>query len=240
MLYIAMDFSIVIPMHDEAEALASLLPALDRTYEAMAPARCFEAILVDDGSTDHSFEIAWDWAERARFPVKVFRQNPCEGLGGALRTGFRFALGRAVITYDADMSYPLADLGKLMDKLDEGHDIVTASPFHPEGGVRDVAPERLRISRLAHLAYRLRLPRKLRGITCVTCGFRAYRREILETIAHRHDGFLATAELLVRGLRAGLRVAEVPSWLAPRVAGRSKMKVLRTALQHLRFLITLR
>lgn len=235
-----MDFSIVIPMHDEAEALGRLLPALEAAYAAFAPARTFEAVLVDDGSTDGTFDIAFQWAENAHFPVKVLRQNPCEGIGGALRTGFRFAAGGAIVTYDADMSYPLGDVLVLMDKLDEGYDLVTASPFHPDGGVLDVPPERLRVSRLAHRIYQLRMPRKLRRITCVTCGFRAYRRDIMPTIAHRHDGFLATAELLVRALKAGLRVAEVPSVLAPRRAGQSKMKVTRTALDHLKFLIALR
>ena len=227
-------------MHQEAEALGRLLPMLEAAYEHFAPRRTFEAILIDDGSSDGSFEIAHQWAEKAPFPVKVLRLNPQEGLGGAIRTGFQFALGRAVVTYDADMTYPITDIGRLMDAIDAGADVVTASPFHRQGGLDGVDPKRLRISRLAHMAYSIRMGRKLQGLTCITCGFRAYRREILDQIRHRRNGFLATAELLVKALSTSLQVTEVPSTLSARREGKSKMKVLKTAGSHALFLLTLR
>ncbi|MFT7617630.1 MAG: dolichol-phosphate mannosyltransferase [Planctomycetota bacterium] len=227
-------------MYQERDALKRLLPTLASAYDHFAPRRLFEVILVDDGSTDHSFEIAHAWAEHALFPVKVLRLNPNEGIGGALRCGMKFATARVAVTYDADMTYPIEDIDRLMDAIDAGADVVTASPFHPDGSALAAQDGRVSISTWAHWCYKIRLGKKLKGITCVTCGFRAYRREILDEIIHRHDGFLATAELLVRALLAGLKVTEVPSTLSERQEGESKMKVFRTALSHLAFLVTLR
>ncbi len=227
-------------MHQEEDALKRLLPTLTASYDYFAPRRLFEVILVDDGSSDQTFAIAHTWASTAQFPVKVLRLNPQEGIGGALRCGMKFATARVTITYDADMTYPIKDIDRLMDAIDAGADVVTASPFHPQGSTELAQEGRVSISALAHACYKLRLGKKLAGITCVTCGFRAYKTELLGSIANRHNGFLATAEFLVRALLAGYRVVEVPSTLSVRQEGESKMKVFRTALSHLKFLIRLR
>ena len=227
-------------MHQEREALGRLLPQLDAAYDHFAPQRLFEVILIDDGSTDGTFEESHAWAKRALFPVKVLRLNPNEGIGGAIRIGLKFSTARVAVTYDADMTYPMEDIARLMDAIDAGADVVTASPFHKDGSVSDALSGRISISALAHWCYKVRLGKKLKNISCVTCGFRAYRQEILESIPHRHNGFLATAELLVRALKADLKVVEVPSTLSVRQEGESKMKVFRTALSHLAFLVTLR
>ena len=236
-----MDVSLVIPMHDEREALVDLLPALVEFQRANASRLGLELIMVDDGSHDGTFDICWQWSEGVHFPTKVLRLNPQEGIGGALRNGFDFCSGRWVVTYDADMSYPLDDLPKLIEAgeaADAG--VVTATPYSAAGDVKDVQAGRLGISKWATRLYGWRLGSKGRHLSCFTCGFRAYRRDALARLGPKHDGFLATAELLVRALRLGDKVIEVPSVLGPRTRGRSKMKVLRTTLSHLKFLVALR
>ncbi|MCA9319143.1 MAG: glycosyltransferase [Planctomycetes bacterium] len=232
--------SLVIPMHQEQEALTDLLPAIEVFRREQALTLGFEVILVDDGSTDKSYDLSWKWADRSHFPVKVLRLKPREGIGGALQAGFRFAAGRWIVTYDADMSYPLEDIPRLIAAGEAGADIVTASPYRRDAGTEGVDRSRLGISRWATRLYRLRLGRRANDLSCFTCGFRAYRRSALPQWTPRAKGFLATAEMLVRGLRSGLKVAEIPSRLRPRTKGRSKMKVFRTTLAHLRFLVFLR
>jgi len=227
-------------MHNEQEALASLFPALDSLAEEMLPHRATEFILVDDGSMDATFKLAHAWADRCHHPARILRLNPREGLGGALRCGFGFAVGRIVITYDADRPYPLEDAVKLANAIDDGADIATASPYHPEGRVEGVGPGRLLPSKLANLAYRIRLGRQSGGLATYTCGFRAYRREILESILPSSQGFLATAQMMTRGLRQNLKVAEIPSVLRPRQTGTSKMNMLRTTCSHLAHLVRCR
>jgi dolichol-phosphate mannosyltransferase len=237
MLQTAMDVSVVVPMYNEKEALPALAAALAKLNILLGVRRGMEAVLIDDGSTDGTFERAHAIAENLPFPVRVIRLNPNEGIGGALRTGFRFAVGAAIVTYDADLPYPIEDALRLLDLLDAGADVVTASPYHAAGEVVGVPWGRLAISRGASLLWRLRLGRGSGSIATLSCGFRAYKRGALAQIAHRSNGFLATTELLVRALRAGLVVAEAPSVLRVRATGSSKMKVVRTALAHLRFML---
>ena len=143
------------------------------------------------------------------------------------------------MTYDADLPYPLADLPRLVRAIHDGAAIATASPYHPEGEVEGVSAFRLIPSRLVGWLYRIRLVGYPRLYT-YTCGFRAYRREILDSIEPTANGFLATSQLLCRGLRAKLKVHEIPSRLRQRVKGQSKMRVVRTAFTHLLYLIRAR
>ncbi len=235
-----MDLTLLIPMHDEAEALDDLLPALATFHAEHVVDIAMEAVLVDDGSTDDTFEKAWNWADGQHFPVKVIRLAPREGLGGAISQGIPFCTGNWVVTYDADMSYPLDDIPRLLERGGaEDAQVVTASPWGAEGLALELDRRRERISRLASRLYHWRLGRRGRHLTCFTCGFRAYAKGALPLIAPKSKGFLATAEMLVRALKADMTVTEIPSTLRPRTQGRSKMRVVRTALSHLLFLIRL-
>jgi dolichol-phosphate mannosyltransferase len=231
-----MDVSIVIPMHNEREALPDLLKALRSFWETNESQTAFEFLLIDDGSTDETFDFAWREADRFPAPMKVARLSPQEGLGGAVRAGFSFASGEIVVTYDADLPYPLTDLPRLVAAVKAGADIATASPYHPDGIVEGVSAYRLIPSQVVSSLYRLRLLRYPRLFT-YTCGFRAYRRSILEAIVPTASGFLATSQMICKGLRAGLSIEEIPSCLRQRTKGTSKMRVLRTALTHLRYLV---
>ncbi|HGY91825.1 MAG TPA: glycosyltransferase [Planctomycetes bacterium] len=235
-----MDLTLLIPMHDEEEALEDLLPALATFHAEHAVDIAMEAVLVDDGSKDHTFERAWTWAEGQHFPVKVIRLNPREGLGGAISQGVSFCTGRWIVTYDADMSYPLGDVPRLLERGESaGAQVVTASPWSDEGRAIDLDRRREGISRWASRLYRWRLGRRGRHLTCFTCGFRAYTKDAMPRLLPKNKGFLATAEMLVRALKADMTVAEVASTLRPRVRGRSKMRVVRTAISHVLFLIRL-
>jgi len=87
--------------------------------------------------------------------------------------------------------------------------------------------------------YRLALGKTVPPLSVYTCGFRAYRREALDLIMPEANDFLATAEILVHALLAGLCVAEMPVTVHKRVHGVSKMKLGKTARRHLGFLWSL-
>jgi hypothetical protein len=110
------------------------------------------------------------------------------------------------------------------------NDVVTASPYHARGGVANVPRWRLALSRTLSFAYRTLLRSPIR--TWTSC-FRVYRRAAVVDLPLANEGFLGTAELLVRVLRRGGRVAEHPCVLEARLFGVSKMKVLRTIGGHL-------
>src|SRR5581483_8755091 len=108
--------------------------------------------------------------------------------------------------------------------LRQGYDIATGSPYHPRGLVENVPPWRLLLSKTLSAIYRLVSPVALHTYTSM---FRAYRREVLETIEWRSDGFLSQSEILMEAAAAGFETGEHPTTLSRRRYGVSKIRVVR-------------
>jgi dolichol-phosphate mannosyltransferase len=228
--------SVLIPCFNEIEALPALFAELLRLPSLLAP-HFPEVVFVDDGSTDGTPERLYDFADRAFFPVRVLGLTPNRGIGAALREGGALVAGEAVITYDADRAYPLADAARLLSALEDGADVATATPFGPGAAFGDDSGRRRFFSTAASAANRQRLFGRARGIRCFTCGFRAWRKETFVAALPSRDGFPATAEMLLSALAAGRRAVEIPSTLRPREAGVSKMRVGRAIRGHLGLLV---
>ena len=154
------------------------------------------------------------------------------GVAAAIRTGLRATDAALVASIDGDLSYDPMELRAMLALLPTA-DVVTASPYHRRGGVANVPGWRLLLSRTLSAVYRLLLWSPVR--TWTSC-FRVYRREVVVDLPLTYGGFLGTAELLVRVLRRGGRVAEHPCVLEARLFGFSKMRIVRTILGHLRLL----
>lgn len=228
--------TLLIPCFNEAEALPALFAELRDLPRLFAP-HFPEVVFVDDGSTDGTLEMLYDFAESAFYPVKVLGLSPNRGVGAAVREGGALVAGEAVVTYDADRAYPLADAAKLLAALESGADVATATPFGAGAAFEEDAPRRRFFTVAASLAYRLRLCGRARGVRCFTCGFRAWRRDWFLRCLPSRDGFPATAEMLLSALRAGARPAVLPSTLRKREAGVSKMRVWRAVRGHLGLLL---
>jgi dolichol-phosphate mannosyltransferase len=229
------DLSLVIPCYNEAEGVAQLrqqlalvLPRLQLHYRT-------QLVLIDDASVDETYRLLetafGDWDN-----VALVRHERNGGLGAALRTGFAHAQGAVVVTTDSDGTYPLAEVPALLELLRPGVDVVTASPYHPLGGIENVPRYRIVLSKGASTLYRWLVDRRIHTYTAL---FRAYRRDVLDNVATKANGYLMVAELLVGALRQGYSVAEYPAVLRVRRYGQSKAKVLRIMRAHLRFMATL-
>jgi dolichol-phosphate mannosyltransferase len=229
------ELSIVIPCHNEEAGLAHLAQQLGPVLRELGATAQVELVLVDDGSTDATWasmrEVAADPLLRGT-RVLLERHDVNRGLGAALRTGFAAANGRVVVTTDSDATYRFSEIPALLERLVPGVDVVTASPYHPDGGVDGVPPYRLLLSRGSSLIYRVLVGGQLHTYTAL---FRAYRREVIRSVSCEANGFLAVAEILVNAMLSGYRVAEYPTVLHSRVAGTSKAKLARTIAAHLRF-----
>lgn len=229
-----MDLSIIVPCCNEAANVPRLRAELMPVAAELARQRSVEVVFVDDGSTDGTLAALQAALQDGPAGVAVrYERHPVNlGLGAALRTGFAAASGEVVVSTDADGTYPFATLPGLLARLGPGVDLVTASPYHPDGAVRDVPAYRLVLSQGASFLYRLLVDWRLHTWTCL---FRAYRRPLLEKIGFRSAGFLAGTELLVKARLAGYRAAEYPAVLHSRVAGQSKARVVGIIAAHLRF-----
>src|SRR5262245_47664446 len=226
-----MDLTIVIPCFNESDSIPVLHDELTPVVAALRRDHTVEVLFVDDGSTDSTGDLLVS-AFASDADVRVVRHDRNRGLGAALRTGYRHARGRIVVTADSDATYPFQLIPSLLERLQSGVDIVTGSCYHRDGGIENVPGYRVLLSRSASTVYRLIVDRRVHTYTCM---FRAYRRHVLESVDLRADGFLGVTELLVNAMLMGYTVAELPCTLRVRRYGASKAKLVRTTRAHLTF-----
>ncbi|RIK47162.1 MAG: glycosyltransferase family 2 protein [Chloroflexi bacterium] len=226
--------SIVMPACNEEEALRLLPARLFPVLEAMQDAYELELVLVDDGSSDATFVEM----ERLRdssppFPIVLGVHPVNRGLGAALRTGSDLATGQIIVWLDADGTYPFSLVESLVEAVERGADVATASPYHPQGGVEGVPAFRLLFSRGASTLYRMLVDYRVNTWTAMV---RAWRADVLRSASTDEDGFLYVAMTLVEARRRGARIVEAPAVLARRQVGVSKAKVWRITKAHLRYM----
>jgi polysaccharide deacetylase family protein (PEP-CTERM system associated) len=222
--------TLVIPCYNEADSLSYLDRTLARFAEKTDDLFELHCILVDDGSSDATWELLQQhFGGRERFTVLRHQSN--RGIAAALVTGFQRAETDYVAALDADCTFDPAQLIDMMALMTDDTDVVAASPMHAQGEMQMVPVWRASLSRGAALLYRCILHNKL---TSYTSCFRLYRRCAIESVNVTDPGFCGVTEILGRLDLAGCHVAEYPARLETRVLGRSKIKVVRTIFGHLK------
>lgn len=222
--------SIIIPCFNESEGTKALSKRLLPVLARLSLTRSVELILVDDGSTDDTFlKLQQHFHQHAR----IIRHAQNRGLSAAIQTGVEHSTGAIVCTTDSDCTYAPEQLIPLLELMQEDVDIVTASPYHPKGRVRNVPGWRLFLSKGLSFIYSVVLPQKLYTYTSM---FRAYRREVIETIPVTYPGFLGLVEILAEAILRDYHVVEYPAELQRRVFGQSKLRVARVIWSHLKYI----
>jgi glycosyl transferase family 2 len=203
--------SLVIPVRNEARNIAWVLEQIAEDVH--------EIIIVDGDSTDVTLITARSY----RPDIRVVSQDGI-GKGSALRTGFQAATGDVIVMMDADGSMSPREIGHYLHFLNNGYDFVKGSRFMGGGGSLDIT----RFRRFGN-RFLLTVFNTLYGgdLTDLCYGFCAFHRRYLEHLALTATGFEIEAEMTVRAMRAGLRIAEVPSLEMPRRAGKSNLRALR-------------
>ncbi len=151
-------------------------------------------------------------------------------------TGIRASESEIVCSMDCDCTYDPHELSKMLPLIKSDVDLVTASPYHRLGGVRNVPGWRLFLSKGASFLYRRVLNSKLDTYT--SC-FRVYRRSSFAGLELKESGFLGVAEMLGKLDLSGGKIVEFPAVLDVRLFGISKMKTARTIAGHIRLLARL-
>ncbi|MBC7876513.1 MAG: glycosyltransferase family 2 protein [Anaerolineales bacterium] len=239
-----MKLSIIVPCYNEADNIQKLydelLPVVEDMvingwHDSSKEIHSAEVIFVDDGSQDETFsklKNIFSGNNTSGVIFKFLKHETNLGLGAAIRTGFGKADGDIVVTVDSDGTYKFSEIPSFLSFLTPDVDIVTASPYHPDGGVVGVPANRLWLSKGSSFLYRILVDRHVYTYTCL---FRAYRSDVIKNISFSSNGFLAGTEVLVKAILKGYRVAEFPAVLHSRMYGVSKAKIAQTIFSHLRF-----
>lgn len=214
------DLTVLIPVLNERDNLAALLPRLRHVVTHLGCTS--EVVVVDGGSRDGTVEAAEGLGARV-----LVQQAP--GYGGALREGFAAATGAYVLTLDADLSHDPDFIIKLW-RAREQADVVIASRY-VKGGVAYMPLNRKLLSRILNrfFAFGLRLP-----VRDMSSGFRLYRAPVLADLRLEGRNFDILEEVLVKAYAGGWRVVEIPFTYYPRDAGSSHARVIAFGLDLLR------
>ena len=224
--------TIVIPCYNEEESLPYLANTLRSVEEKLSRNYKPEFIFVDDCSKDDTL-LKLNELFGGRENVRIVKHETNKGVAAGIMTGIKMAETEIVCSMDCDCTYDPHELENMLPLLTENVDLVTASPYHKAGGVRNIPEWRLFLSKGASFLYRRVLPAKLDTYT--SC-FRVYRRSSVVDLELTESGFLGVAELLGKLNLRGGKVVEYPALLEVRLFGFSKMKTVRTIFGHLRLL----
>ena len=240
-------FFVMLPAYNEEETLPPLLDSLLEVFPKI-DGRC-SIIVVNDGSTDQTQEVLNQYANKHNCirPV-IHEQN--QGLGPAIRTGLRSITEQTtrdldiIVCMDADNTHPPETIPAMIECLNQGADIVIASRYRPGSRQIGVPLFRRILSRTGGIVFKLVLG--LKGVRDYTCGFRAYRVEVIRKGFEKHgdqiisrSGFACTDELLVKLAPECRRIDEVPFILRyDRKRGASKLPFWSTVRATLHLLIS--
>jgi glycosyltransferase involved in cell wall biosynthesis len=205
--------SVVVPIYNEERSVALLYEELQAALDPLDDE--WEAVYVDDGSTDDSFGALTRLHARAP-NVRVVRLRRNFGKAAALAAGFAQAQGDVVVTIDGDLQDDPSEIPRLLAKLDEGFDLVTGWKTHRRDPITRRVPSKI-FNWVAGRMSGLRLHD-------MNCGLKAYRDEVVRGLVlygelHRFIPVLAHER--------GYRVAELPVHHRPREHGRSRYGVER-------------
>ena len=222
------DVSVVLPVYNESAHLAA---ELDRIAEALkASEYSWEIVVVDDGSTDGSGELAL-----GRDGVRLLRSARNRGSGSSRRIGTRASVGRVVVWTDADMTYPNHEIPELVAGLGDADQLVGARTSE-QGTLKALrVPAKWAIRCLASYLTRTRIPD-------LNSGFRAMRRDVAEQfLGELPDGFSCVTTITMSYLMNGYSVRYTPIEYRPR-SGRSKFRwwadTRRYVLQVIRMMLS--
>lgn len=222
------ELTVVLPCLNEARTVGKCVrQALEAMHSHSIEG---EVVVVDNGSTDESHEVARNAGARI---VEVGKR----GYGAAIQGGIWAARGRYIILGDADLSYDFGDIPVFLGRLRSGDDLVIGNRFL--GGIRPGAMPFLH--RYVGNPLLTGIGRLLFGSPCrdFHCGMRGCRTDSIRSLELSSTGMEFASEMIVKATVNGLRISEVPTTLSPDGRGRpSHLRTFRDGWRHLRLLLS--
>jgi len=224
----APQLSVVVMAYNEAASLKMVADEI--TAEVQRLGIRYELLIIDDGSTDGTGQIADDLSRLSQ-QLRVIHHRPNGGLGAVYRSGFAEARGDYLTFFPADGQFPASLVERLLAAVSNYDMVLGYLPRRPG----------MHLSRVLSLLERL-LYRALFGSLPTFQGVLMFRRALLEEIEleSRGRGWAVLMELIIRTSRGGYRVTSIPTAVRPRFAGHSKVNNFRTIWANLIQVLELR
>ncbi|MGK5093487.1 glycosyltransferase family 2 protein [Deltaproteobacteria bacterium TL4] len=210
------DLSFVIPVYNEQSSLTRLVESIQSILKTQK--KSAEIIFIDDGSTDRSPQLLKELQDQSSIKIIIIILRKNFGKSAALFAGIQKARGQIIVTLDADLQNDPQDLPSFLKAMDEGFDMVCGWRVNRQDPLEKRLPSKFFNS----------VTSKMSGLNIhdFNCGYKAYRREVLEEIVlygdmHRYTPFLAH--------KRGFKVTEIPVTHHPRLHDSSKYRFERYA-----------
>ncbi len=228
---------VVVPVYNEAGNIGQLLHSLETFAFDLKDGYHVQIVLVDDGSQDHTADLAQLLANS--LDLVILRHERNQGPGRAFGTGFsylatKFIEDDLVVTMEGDTTSRVEIIKQMLNRLEEGFDVILASPYLYGGGIANTSSYRIILSSLANLFVKELLG--IHGILTVSSFFRLYRVPLLKRLQKcygaeiiERNGFECMTELVMKMVYLQTKISEVAMVLdaAGRV-GNSRMRIFRT------------
>lgn len=225
---------VIIPVFNEDESIPQLFSKLKLFEEETTQKYSCHFIFVDDGSTDNTYLFLNNGLQQLK-SAEILKHEKNQNLGAALKTGIHHAKEIEYLAFlDSDCTYEPVVLVELLKQIENGHDLATVSPYHPEGIVDGVPPWRLFLSRGLSLIYQILLNSPYFTYTAMV---RAVRKEKVSLLINKNNDFSFVALFFIKAIQNNLKIAEIPAKLSVRQFGFSKMNLLKTINSHLKIIL---
>lgn len=230
----------IIPAYDEEDNINSLLSSL--SLKMIDLKRDYRVILVNDGSKDSTKEEALKFQDKIL--LEIIDHDTNRGVGQVFNSGFSRALELAkdndiIVTKEADNTSDLNILNRMIQKIENGYDLVLASCYASEGKIIGTTWDRIILSYAANTIIRLFF--KINGVRTYSSFYRAYRAGMLRRAFFAYEGrlienngFICMVEMLIKLSRLPVQIIEIPMVLRCDFRkGKSKMKKMKTIIEYI-------
>jgi glycosyltransferase involved in cell wall biosynthesis len=216
--------SIVVPAHNEEGNIAFVL------RDIIGLNMISEIIIVDDHSSDKTYEIVKKCANKFKHIKIIQRKSGKRGMGASLKEGTLSASGEIVIWMMADRSDDLRTVPRIIEKIHEGFDLVFASRYMRGGSAGDLNKIKAFLSNGYSFVCRLLFRFKVHDITN---AFRGFRKSIFLKANPESDDFAISPEFAIKAKLKGFKLAEVPTIYTNRIVGKNNFHILKMGLRYI-------
>lgn len=217
------ELSIFFPFWNEGKNIEAVIGKAIPIAKKVA--KKWEIIMVDDGSSDNTFEVA-KRLESKNSNLRLISHQPNRGYGAALKEGFDNARYKLIVFNDGDGQFDFSEVTKFLDKIKNADIVIGHRKKRVDNPFRHVLMNLLKIWDLALFGFYFR---------DIDCGFKLFKREALNKIEPlKSEGAMITTEILAKAKKANLKILQVEVTHYPRIYGDQSGGNLRVILRALR------